>query len=236
MEPAQPVTTSERLASVDTLRGFALLGILLMNVCGAGLAFGYNDPSVLGGATGANLYAWIVSNLFFEGSMRTIFSMLFGAGVILLTERAERAGGGSTIAGIYYRRTLWLIAFGLADAYLLLWVGDILYAYGIVGLFLYPLRKLRARTLITLGVLALFLMTLKDGVYDYFDHVDLHAQVQAAEATQAAGGALTPDQMEAMAEWEELMAFAKPPAEVIGAYVKACAATGSPCSSINCRR
>ena len=113
---------------------------------------------------------------------------------------------------------MWLIAFGLVDAYLLLWVGDILYAYGIVGLFLYPLRKWRARTLIALGVLALFVMTLKDGVYDYYHHVDLSTQVQVAQATQAAGGTSTAEQQQAVAEWQEVTGFAKPPAEVIAAY------------------
>ena len=68
--------------------------------------------------------------------MRALFSMLFGAGVILLTERFERREDFGHVADIYYRRTLWLLAFGLAHAYFF-WEGDILTAYGFAGLFLF---------------------------------------------------------------------------------------------------
>jgi uncharacterized protein len=215
-EPA-PVLGAERLTALDTLRGVALLGILLMNICGSGLAFGYNDPSVIGGATGANLYAWIITNLFFEGSMRTIFSMLFGAGVLLLTDRAERASGRSP-ASIYYRRTAWLIIFGLVDAYLFMWVGDILYSYGVAGLLLYPLRKLSARTLIILGVASIAVLTIKDGVYDYYRNVELHERAGQAADVRAAGGVLDDEHQQALAEWSAETAFAKPSEEAIQTY------------------
>jgi uncharacterized protein len=217
-EPA-PVLGAERLSSLDTLRGVALLGILLMNICASGLAFGYNDPSVIGGSTGANLYAWIVTNLFFEGSMRTIFSMLFGAGVLLLTDRVEQASGRSP-AGIYYRRTAWLIIFGLVDAYLFLWFGDILYSYGVAGLLLYPLRKLKARTLIILGVAALAILTAKDGIYDYYHNVELSQQATIAAEIRAAGGELDDEQQKGLAEWSSVTLFAKPSQEAIEDFTK----------------
>ncbi len=73
--------------------------------------------------------------------MRAAFSMLFGAGVILLTERAERRGSRD-IADIFLRRNMWLMLFGVLHFYLV-WMGDILYYYGITALlFLYPCRKL----------------------------------------------------------------------------------------------
>ena len=145
-EPANhtfaPVIVKERISSVDTLRGFALLGILLMNIVGFALpGNAYDDPTIAGGATGMNLAVWAVNYILFEGKMVAIFSMLFGAGVILLTSRAEQRGAEAAIADIYYRRTLWLIAFGMAHAYYI-WNGDVLYFYGCAGLVLFPLRKL----------------------------------------------------------------------------------------------
>ena len=88
-----------------------------------------------------------------EGKMRCLFSLVFGASVILLTSRLETRPDA---ADIYYRRTLWLLLFGIVHAFLL-WEGDILYPYALCGLALYPFRKLRAKTLIIAGSVLLLL-------------------------------------------------------------------------------
>ena len=138
-----PVTASERISSLDTLRGVAVLGILMMNIAGFALPqAAYSDPTVAGGFTGANRVVWYVNHILVHGKMRAIFSMLFGAGFILLTDRAEKRGAGDQGADIYYRRILWLIVFGMIHAYFF-WNGDILYSYGVAGLVLYPFRKVR---------------------------------------------------------------------------------------------
>src|SRR5262245_53135984 len=86
-----------------------------MNIIAFGLPLNaYYDPTIAGGHTGLNLAYWYADQIFFEGKMRALFSMLFGAGVVLLTQRAEERDGGVRVADIYYRRTLWLIVFGLA--------------------------------------------------------------------------------------------------------------------------
>jgi uncharacterized protein len=89
-----PTAGSDRKVALDTLRGVALLGILLMNIVAMGLPFAYGDPLSYGGAEGLDLAAWTMNNLFFEGTMRGLFSLMFGAGVILMTSRAEARGGG----------------------------------------------------------------------------------------------------------------------------------------------
>ena len=102
-----PVTLTDRISSIDLLRGFALLGLPLMNIVAFALPHNaYDDPTVAGGATGLNLAAWVMNSVLFEGTMRAIFSMLFGAGVVLLTARAEARGKQGEIADIYFRRNL----------------------------------------------------------------------------------------------------------------------------------
>lgn len=79
-----PVLAQERISSVDTLRGFALLGILLMNIVSFALPFAaYNDPTIAGGARRWNLAVWAINYILFEGKMRAIFSMLFGASALI---------------------------------------------------------------------------------------------------------------------------------------------------------
>jgi uncharacterized protein len=80
----------------------------------------------------------------------TIFSLLYGGGILMLTQRAEARGVRP--AGLHYRRTVWLIIFGLLHAYLL-WYGDILFKYGVCALIAYPFRKLPPRRLLTIGLI-----------------------------------------------------------------------------------
>jgi uncharacterized protein len=124
MTPIGPIAPEERINSLDTLRGFALLGILPANILifGMYLAAG-SDPTVAGGATGLNLASWALFRILIAGKMRCLFSMVFGASMILLTSRAEERSGAATAADIYYRRNLWLLLFGLAHAFLLYWVS-----------------------------------------------------------------------------------------------------------------
>jgi uncharacterized protein len=101
----------------------------------------YGDPSVIGGVTGWNLRVWQITSLGFEGAMRAIFSMLFGAGVLLFTGKDGDKAAGVSVADAWYRRTIWLFIFGMIHAYVLLWPGDILYSYGLMGMFLFPFRR-----------------------------------------------------------------------------------------------
>lgn len=143
----RPVSRAERIRSIDVIRGVALLGILMMNIPYFGLPEGILNSLKFDHPGDTNFFTHQVVDIAFSGKMRALFSMLFGAGVILLTTRKEHSAGLS-VADIYYRRILWMILFGVVDAYVLLWTGDILYAYGVCGLFLFPFRKLAPRYLI----------------------------------------------------------------------------------------
>ena len=148
----KPVQASNRIHSLDIIRGFAVLGILLMNIHGFGLPMAYEDPTISGGAEGLNLKVWIMNGLFFEGTMRGLFTLLYGAGVVLLTQRLEKREAGLATADIYYRRVLWLLLFGLFHGFVLLWDGEILYHYALFGLMLFPFRNMAAKGLLILCI------------------------------------------------------------------------------------
>jgi uncharacterized protein len=152
--PALARPAPRRIEALDFVRGVALCGILLMNITGFGLPDAYTNPQNAGGATGINLTTWVITEIGFEGTQRALFSMLFGASVILLTSRLEEQGR-TDVADIYLRRNLWLVGFGMVNAFLLVWHGDILFTYGVVALFLFVFRKMAARWLLVIGIGAL---------------------------------------------------------------------------------
>ena len=147
LEPI-PVDRRERISAVDTLRGFALLGILLLNIVPFAMhGAAYDNPTAVGGDSGPNLVMWYVLHVLAEGKMRGMFSLVFGVSVILFTSRLE---GRLDAADLYYRRTLWLLLIGIAHSYLL-WAGEVLFPYALCGLCLYPLRRMSPRGLLALG-------------------------------------------------------------------------------------
>jgi uncharacterized protein len=181
---AEPVTAGERYFAVDVLRGFALLGILAMNIVGFGWPMAaYANPFRGGGFLGLDRGIWFFNHLVFEAKMMSIFSMLFGAGLILMDQRAEARG--AKIRVVYYRRVLWLLAIGLVHSYFI-WSGDILVLYAETGLLLYFFRNLRPRTLIILGVvLSLLLVPLLVGFSSAIDY--LKAATARVDAQTKAG-------------------------------------------------
>lgn len=124
--------------------------------------------------------------MLFEGTMCGMFSMLFGAGVILFTSRSVGDINGVSVTDAYFRRVTWLVLFGIIHAYLFMWIGDILFAYGIVGMFVYSFRNLVPKKLIltSIGVLfALFLIYLSD----YIEAKNLSEAATAALLKQENG-------------------------------------------------
>ena len=153
---AKPVEELERVASVDVIRGVALLGILAMNIVGFGWPESvYNTPTRDPDAGTIDIALWAFNHLVFDTKMITLFSMLFGAGLVLMSDRAETRG--AKVRGIFYRRITWLLVIGCIHAYLI-WDGDVLVWYALCGFLLYPFRKLRPRTLIITGVCCNLLM------------------------------------------------------------------------------
>jgi len=148
-----PVAATERIVPMDVLRGFALLGILVMNIQSfAMVGAAYDNPTALGDLHGANFLVWLLSHLLADQKFISIFSMLFGAGIVLMWQKAESLGRGVGPTRLHYRRMGWLIVFGLLHAYLL-WYGDILYTYGLCGSFVYLFRRKSPRALVSSAVM-----------------------------------------------------------------------------------
>ena len=198
--PPAAAPAARRIEALDFVRGVALCGILLLNIVDFGLPDAYTNPQNSGGATGVNLVAWAINEIGFEGTQRALFSMLFGASVILFTSRLE-AQGRPDAADIYMRRNLWLVGFGMINAFLLLWHGDILYSYGIIGLFVFAFRKLAAKWLLATGIGAL----LAGAAWNYGEAratLAAYAPYPTAAAARDAGEELSEAQEIAISAWE----------------------------------
>jgi uncharacterized protein len=144
---------NDRIEALDVLRGVALLGILVMNVQAFAMPHAaYMNPLAWGRLEGLDLAAWLAAHLLVDQKMMALFSMLFGAGIVLFAERNEVRGHPAL--SLHYRRNGWLMAFGIAHAYLL-WYGDILFTYAICAFVIYPCRHLAPARQLALGVLLL---------------------------------------------------------------------------------
>src|SRR6476661_893323 len=156
--PAPP----RRIATLDTVRGVAVMGILAMNIVAFSMPFqAYMNPTAYGLESQADLGSWLFSFIFIDGKMRGLFSFLFGASTLLVIQQARAAG--ESPAKIHYARMFWLLIFGLLHFYFI-WFGDILTMYAITGLILFFFRNLKVRTLIVWGIaLLLVQMTLMAG-------------------------------------------------------------------------
>jgi uncharacterized protein len=145
-----PVTAGQRLETLDVLRGFALLGILAMNIRAMAAPFSaYMNPTVLFPYEGASRGAYLFTSVFFDLKMMGLFSMLFGAGVLLYAAKPHESL--RVVRGLWFRRMFWLLVIGLVHAYLI-WDGDILVPYALTGIILlWWVRRLSARALFAMA-------------------------------------------------------------------------------------
>ncbi len=201
-EASAPVPPEQRLATLDLVRGLAVLGILVMNVVEFGLPMAaYENPLQAGGSTGADRWTWYVQMALFDGKMRALFSMLFGAGLWLIGERLAQADRGAEAADLLLRRCLWLALFGIVHRFALQWTGDILYAYGLLGLIAIPFRRARPGLLLGLGLVFLLAFT-PIGLWRHHQAATLRADAQAAVALAAAGETVPKELADARTRWE----------------------------------
>jgi uncharacterized protein len=199
---AGPRRDGERIASLDLIRGVAVLGIVFANIVGfAHPPAAYVWPSALpGGGTDADRVMWLVQYVLVDHKMRGLFTILFGAGIALFMERAWAQGHNEWLQ---VRRLLWLLVFGAAHFYFV-WDRDILQTYAFWGLA--TLLAVRKDTSVLFGLgLTLYLagtiITFIDAGSSYF----------VATFPDSAAGLVLPEQLDqlARAESETLLAAAQ---------------------------
>lgn len=145
----QPISLRERVDAIDLMRGFSLFGILLINMLAFHTPLSYIDP-----------YKWFSGNMdqtiftgldiFVQASFYPLFSMLFGYGLMMQFLRAQDYG--QPFMPVAVKRLLILLAFGIVHAFLI-WYGDILITYALMGLLLIGMLRLSPAWLLGLGVL-----------------------------------------------------------------------------------
>lgn len=149
MRPTEAVVGG-RVVSLDLIRGVAVLGILAINIAGfAGPSVGTLTPNLPQRVDFADEAAWAFGFVFFEGKMRALFAILFGASISLFCEKADARGDFGELLQV--RRLSWLMLFGMLH-YVLLWWGDILFVYAACGIAALLLRRLPTGLLLGLAV------------------------------------------------------------------------------------
>ena len=210
MTQFDPVAQGDRLRTLDVLRGCALLGILMMNIPYFALPHtAYAQLNTWGGNDGANLWTFLIQWTLFEGKMRALFSLLFGAGVVLFIAHATARRDGAEVGDLYVRRMLWLMLFGILHAWFI-WYGDILYPYAICGLLILPLRALRPRALFVTAAAGLVFLSLAI-VGDAFDKQSQREAAVQTQAAEAKGQTLTKEQTDAKETWAKVVKEQSPP-------------------------
>ncbi|GAA0206830.1 DUF418 domain-containing protein [Kangiella japonica] len=155
--PLSPTEVAARYHALDLIRGIAVAGILIMNIYAfANIYAYYVNPTALGSPSDIDLFTWLVTHIFADQKFYTLFSMLFGAGIMLMAQRAKANDMPS--AGLHYRRMFWLLVFGSIHA-IFIWYGDILVTYAIAGLWVYFFaRNTDAKTKLIVGSIFVTIM------------------------------------------------------------------------------
>jgi uncharacterized protein len=178
-DPSTSPRGQDRILTLDFIRGIAVMGILLMNIVGFAMPeAAYSNPFAYGGHAGLDFAAWYANFVLIDGKMRGLFSLLFGASMLLVIERAEAKGENPVI--VHYARMTWLFVFGMAHL-VLLWWGDILNHYALIGGIAFFFRKLPPHKLVAVAIVLL-------GV-EFAFVLSIGSQIAAGEAAVHAGRA-----------------------------------------------
>ena len=142
---------ADRIDSLDVLRGFAILGILVMNIQAFSMVTqAYINPTLGGSLAGVDFWLWAVSHVAFDSKFLALFAALFGAGMVVMAERAEAEGNSPWRQ---HRRRMGILALiGLSHAYGI-WYGDILFIYAVIGMVAFAFRKASVRRLLVFAAL-----------------------------------------------------------------------------------
>lgn len=198
-----PVGKSNRIESLDVLRGAAILGILLINIVGFGLSTAGNFSNKLfSDLSSSNFITYGSVYVLFEGKMRAMFCMLFGAGILLFSINKKLADPKRVML-LFYLRMAWLVLFGLLHAHLLLWSGDVLFFYGLFGMIVFLFRNSKPRYMV-MAVPFVALIWFVVGTFFYHDVREKRFAFNSAVKIQEEGKQLSVSQQQSIADWKEV--------------------------------
>ena len=201
VKPWMPTSQSQRLPELDVLRGFAVLGILVMNIIGFALPLGaYSNPVIAGGSEGLDRLAFYIQDALFDGRMRAMFCLLFGAGLALSIDKATQHGFSA--ASTIHRRYFWLVVFGILHVFVLQMPGDILFDYGLVALFIWSFAKASIRKLLVASISLLVVVTALKVTGGWLEHRE-SAAMEALNTRAEAGEKLTKAEQDTLSEWQD---------------------------------
>ncbi|MEO6720054.1 MAG: DUF418 domain-containing protein [Ferruginibacter sp.] len=165
--PASPAFFSERIHSLDVLRGIAILGALFISIWFFG-GFSANEQNgLLLQSKGGNYRLWGTVDLLLNGKMRALISLVFGAGMVLFLSR-KNSINETPVSDLFIRRQMWLMGFGLLNALVFLWSGDILFHLGVMGILLFPFVRFSSRSLLIASIIATLIFAGKN----YWNYAD----------------------------------------------------------------
>lgn len=194
---------TRRIRIIDIVRGVAVLGILTINLVDMAypedlaLAFHLTDPE-----RGWNYWTGLSLETIFSGKMRGLFTLLFGVSSILIVEKLSCRYDGPAVARIYFRRLFWLLMFGLLNAYVFLWWGDVLFKYALLGMLLYAFRQASFGVLTAAVLVCLTVLTVQPFA-DYRETANLQQDAMELRKQQESGERLTADDRDVIADWRD---------------------------------
>ncbi|MFM1816451.1 MAG: hypothetical protein RLZ98_3146 [Pseudomonadota bacterium] len=197
-------TTKPRIVSLDLLRGYAILGMLIINLPEMGRSIHDLFSGPYEGWSQSDQVLFWIRELLFEGNNRTLFTMLFGASFMILVSKAMSPGDPVGPVDLYYRRCHWMLLFGLVHATLLLWPSDILFHYALPAMAILPFRNWSPRAIFALAFVLLCVLNVIEAENDIKNSF-VHQAAKAAEAKQAAGGELSAEEETAIEDWEKIV-------------------------------
>lgn len=205
---ATPVLQKERIDILDSLRGVAILGILLLNIPSMGYSVIGRDPFVLN-ESGINYQIWFGIDWLVDGTQRALFSMLFGAGILLFMNSKSKQNSHVLASDYFFRRQLWLIFFGLINIYIFLWHGDILFDYGVYGLLIFVFRLWQPKKLLIAAGVCFVLMLARENRDLYLDK-KMIARGEAIEKLDTSVVKLTEIQKDQLDDMQSFRSKTKP--------------------------
>ena len=141
--PQQSADTQHNF-TLDVVGGLALLGLLVVSVWEFGGFTANQQLYYQTGTHGGNFKLLTTISMLFDGKMLSLLAMVFGAGIILFVQKKEHPVEISA-ADAHIRRMMWLMGFGVINAFLLVWPGDILFQFGVLGILLFAFTRMKSR-------------------------------------------------------------------------------------------